>query len=118
MGDARKGLLCDRVILVVGGTTGIGRACAEARLGEGARVTVASHLVETLREVEEARAGQIRTVLADARNRSCAEEVVADVVSKAGRLDGLVHVAGGSGRSFGDGVLHMITDQGWDRTLD
>lgn len=118
MGDARKGILCDRVILVIGGTTGIGRACAEACLAEGARVTVTSHLVETLQEVEEAHAGRIRTVLADARNRRSAGEVVADVVAKAGRLDGLVHVAGGSGRSFGDGELHMISDDGWDQTID
>ena len=31
---------------------------------------------------------------------------------------GLYHVAGGSGRKFGDGPLHQMTDQGWKATLD
>jgi NAD(P)-dependent dehydrogenase (short-subunit alcohol dehydrogenase family) len=35
-----------------------------------------------------------------------------------GRFDGLYHVAGGSGRSVGDGPLHEITDVGWDATVD
>src|SRR6266478_4989643 len=31
---------------------------------------------------------------------------------------GLYHVAGGSGRSAGDGPLHELTDGGWRTTLD
>jgi NAD(P)-dependent dehydrogenase (short-subunit alcohol dehydrogenase family) len=34
-----------------------------------------------------------------------------------GRLDILLHVAGGSGRHHGDGPLHECTAEGWDRTL-
>ena len=37
-------------------------------------------------------------------------------VAEFGRLDGLYHVAGGSGRSQGDGPLHLCTDTGWKYT--
>ena len=35
-----------------------------------------------------------------------------------GRLDVLFHVAGISGRRFGDGPLHECTDEGWDAVMD
>ena len=34
-----------------------------------------------------------------------------------GRLDVLLHVAGISGRQFGDGPLHECSDGGWDRVM-
>ncbi len=39
-------------------------------------------------------------------------------VERFGRLDGLYHVAGGSGRSAGDGALHEVSDTGIDQTID
>ena len=42
--------LADKAALVVGGSTGIGRATAEILLREGARVTVASRSMDKLRE--------------------------------------------------------------------
>jgi hypothetical protein len=30
----------------------------------------------------------------------------------------LYHVAGGSGRKFGDGPLHELTMEGWNKTLE
>jgi NAD(P)-dependent dehydrogenase (short-subunit alcohol dehydrogenase family) len=38
-------------------------------------------------------------------------------VSKHGRLDILVNVAGGSGRKWGDGPTDSCTLEGWDKTL-
>jgi NAD(P)-dependent dehydrogenase (short-subunit alcohol dehydrogenase family) len=38
-------------------------------------------------------------------------------VAEFGSLDGLYHVAGGSGRGHGDGPLHEITGEGWDFTM-
>jgi NAD(P)-dependent dehydrogenase (short-subunit alcohol dehydrogenase family) len=35
-----------------------------------------------------------------------------------GGFDGLYHVAGGSGRRWGDGPLHEISDEGWRLTLE
>ncbi len=34
-----------------------------------------------------------------------------------GRIDALFNVAGGSGRRFGDGPVHEMTLDGWERTM-
>jgi NAD(P)-dependent dehydrogenase (short-subunit alcohol dehydrogenase family) len=35
-----------------------------------------------------------------------------------GGFDGLYHIAGGSGRKFGDGPLHELTLEGWNKTFE
>ena len=47
-----------------------------------------------------------------------AETCVAHCLERYGRIDALFNVAGASGRRHGDGPLHLITDEGWDWTLD
>src|SRR5690606_17571359 len=39
-------------------------------------------------------------------------------VEEWGSFDGLYHVAGGSGRRMGDGPLHEISTEGWNKTLE
>src|SRR5204862_7345093 len=46
-----------------------------------------------------------------------AAEAIQSAVKAFGGFHGLYHVAGGSGRKQGDGLLHEITDGGWDYTL-
>jgi NAD(P)-dependent dehydrogenase (short-subunit alcohol dehydrogenase family) len=46
------------------------------------------------------------------------ESLVAAAWREFGSLDGLVHVAGGSGRAFGDGPLHELSDAGLQRTME
>src|SRR5262249_57366178 len=41
-----------------------------------------------------------------------------DLLAAFDGFDGLYHVAGGSGRRWGDGPLHEITDEGWRKTLE
>jgi NAD(P)-dependent dehydrogenase (short-subunit alcohol dehydrogenase family) len=60
----------------------------------------------------------IVAIAGDAVQPRTADEGVAKAVERFGRLDGLYHVAGGSGRSRGDGPLHEISDEGWAYTLD
>ena len=45
------------------------------------------------------------------------EAAIDEAESRYGGFDGLYHVAGGSGRSAGDGPLHELTDEGVDYTL-
>ncbi len=49
--------------------------------------------------------------------RSRSIEPSSEVRERFGDLHGLYHVAGGSGRRFGDGPMHEITDEGWLQTL-
>ncbi len=106
----------DRVVLVVGGTSGIGLSAVRALAGAGARVVLTG---KTAEEVEAACAGgEARGCVADATEPGSAERAVAAAVQAFGRLDALFHVAGGSGRKFGDGPLHELTDEGWKQTLE
>src|SRR5206468_1304015 len=43
------------------------------------------------------------------------ETLFQQAIAHLGGLDVLYHVAGGSGRRFGDGPLHECTDEGWRR---
>ena len=53
----------------------------------------------------------------DAAAPDLASRVLRAAVERFGRIDGVFHVAGGSGRRFGDGPLDQITDEGWQQTL-
>jgi NAD(P)-dependent dehydrogenase (short-subunit alcohol dehydrogenase family) len=53
----------------------------------------------------------------DATQPDTAPAAIAELVRRTGRLDGVYHVAGGSGRRFGDGPLHELSDDGWRATL-
>ncbi len=113
MGNRLEG----KVVLIVGGTSGLGLSAAQALAAEGARVAVTGR--------DEAKLGEAKAALpkgtvcraADARSSADANAAVRATVEAFGRLDALYHVAGGSGRSFGDGPLHEITDEGWQQTF-
>jgi NAD(P)-dependent dehydrogenase (short-subunit alcohol dehydrogenase family) len=110
--------LFEKVIVIVGGTSGIGRSATRAIREAGARLVVvgleARSCEETAAEISDGAIFQC----ADACDPTTAVKAVAAAIEHYGRFDALYHVAGGSGRRFGDGPLHEITDDGWTRTLD
>jgi NAD(P)-dependent dehydrogenase (short-subunit alcohol dehydrogenase family) len=53
----------------------------------------------------------------DAALEGTAMNAIRLCIEKFGGFHGLYHVAGGSGRKFGDGPLNEITKEGWDHTL-
>jgi NAD(P)-dependent dehydrogenase (short-subunit alcohol dehydrogenase family) len=80
----------DRVVLVTGGTRGIGRVIAESFHADGARVVVCARTAP--RDLP----GEIGFVQADLREPDQAAAAVAAVVTLHGGLDVLVNNAGGS----------------------
>jgi NAD(P)-dependent dehydrogenase (short-subunit alcohol dehydrogenase family) len=90
--------LAGKVVLVTGGSQGIGLACAAEAVAAGARVAIAARSSDTLREAE-ARLAEIRgedavrAFVADVGVASAVDALVAEVVGWAGRIDGLVHAA-------------------------
>ena len=52
------------------------------------------------------------------RDEGATEKGFADAVSKLGGLDHVVSIAGGSGRSFGDGPIESVSKLAWDQTLE
>jgi NAD(P)-dependent dehydrogenase (short-subunit alcohol dehydrogenase family) len=81
----------DRVALITGGGSGIGRASALAFAREGARVVVADldadGGAETVGQIEAGTGGQARFIRADVRDERDVEELIAGCVAAFGRLD-------------------------------
>lgn len=101
-------------IIIMGGTTGLGLSAAKKLVAHGANIVITSrHQINV--DAALAQLGpQAKGFAADAATPDAAEHAVAMFE----RLDALYHVAGGSGRSKGDGALHELTDDGIDYTLD
>ena len=101
--------LADKVALVTGGSSGIGRACVERLSAEGCRVVIGARDAARAEEVARAAGGSgragdrpdgsgsgksVHVVLADLREAGSCERLVAETVKRCGWLDILVNCAG------------------------
>lgn len=110
-------LLENKRLVVIGGTSGLGLSAALAFMGAGARVVVVGPVEEDVARAGELLGASGHALLGDATDPAVSERVISDCADRYGGLDGLYHVAGGSGRKFGDGPLDQVTDEGWEKTL-
>ena len=107
-----------RTILIIGGTSGLGLSAAKRLVEAGANVVVTGRSQEKVDHSVDQLGVQARGLAGNAAVSASVDAAVALAVSEFGHLHGLYHVAGGSGRSSGDGRLHEVTDEGIDYTLD
>lgn len=107
-----------KVIVVAGGTSGIGLAAAAAFVRAGARVVAFGLDSESARSAQAELGSGAIVFAADARRPESATDAIAEALRGCGPLHGLFHVAGGSGRRWGDGPLHELSDDGWRQTMD
>jgi NAD(P)-dependent dehydrogenase (short-subunit alcohol dehydrogenase family) len=108
----------NKVIAVIGGTTGLGLSAAGAFVGAGASVVVVGRDPDSARAALGQLGGGARAITGDATDPETAPRAITEALGAFGGFHGLYHVAGGSGRRMGDGPLHEITDEGWRATLD
>ncbi len=104
--------LAGRVVVIIGGTSGMGLSAVQACLKAGARVVAVG-----LRESGAPPSDSVRVQVADACDSATAERAIETALEAFGGFDALYHVAGGSGRKHGDGPLHEVTDEGAAYTL-
>jgi NAD(P)-dependent dehydrogenase (short-subunit alcohol dehydrogenase family) len=105
-------------IVIIGGTTGLGLSAAKSCIAAGAHVVTVGNDPETTTAAEMVLGDKALAFTGDATDPTTAERAIGEAVAAFGGFDGLYHVAGGSGRKYGDGPLHDLTDDGWRHTLD
>ncbi len=106
-----------KVVLVTGGSKGIGLACALAFAREGARVAIASRSAEHLAKGAAELAAQgfnVKTVAADLRQATDAQRMAAEVSAALGHIDILVNSAGAAQRTPPD----ELAAEHWHAAMD
>lgn len=114
--------LKNKSIVIIGGTTGLGLSAAKAFLQGGAKVVVVGRNKDSVasanKAFEDIAPGCGKSFAGDAVAPETAKEAIQTCIDSFGSFNGLYHVAGGSGRRYGDGPLHEITEEGIDFTLN
>jgi NAD(P)-dependent dehydrogenase (short-subunit alcohol dehydrogenase family) len=111
-------MLEGKKIVIIGGTTGIGLSAAQAFIRQGAFVTALGKEEESAGAARQMLSEKALVLTGDAVAENTAETAILQSIERWGGFDGLYHVAGGSGRRYGDGPLHDLTLEGWHLTLD
>ena len=106
-----------RVVLITGGTRGIGYATAEALLRAGNRVAITGTTDDGVVKAEHALSsldgGQVLGIVCNVRDASSTERAVRTVVAKFGGIDVLINSAGvGVGAPISD-----LPHDEWDRII-
>jgi len=111
-------MLKDKRIVIIGGTTGLGLSAAKAFIREGAKVTLVGRDPDNCEKAKKLLGDTVAVYTGDASDPATAVNAIELSMDKFGGFDGLYHVAGGSGRKFGDGPLHELTLDGWNKTFE
>jgi NAD(P)-dependent dehydrogenase (short-subunit alcohol dehydrogenase family) len=110
--------LADKSIVIIGGTTGLGLSAARACIAAGAHVVAVGRSEESCEAARHSLGEAVRVLAADACDPATAPRAIDEALASFGGFHGLYHVAGGSGRKWGDGPLHELTDEGWAKTIE
>ena len=112
----RADAFADKVIIVTGGGSGIGRCTAHKLASLGAQVIITGRKIEKLEktaaEINED-GGKVHFIVCDNRDEEQVKNMIAEVIEKFGKLDGLVNYAGGQFPS----ALESISANGFDAVV-
>jgi len=102
-----------KIVIVTGGASGIGKACADRFAEEGARVIVAD-IKEDRQLASPNRAGEVGYFHLDVTDEVAWDDLMSDTVVRWGRLDVLINAAG---VSMERDTVEECTPAVWRRTL-
>ena len=110
--------LKDKIVIVTGGGTGIGKAIAVIFAQEGAKVSICGRTPETIDETARQirqEGGEALAIRCDVSNSRSVQAMVVQTVQHFGRVDILVNNAGVRARI---GTILDLTEEEWQRTFD
>jgi len=102
-----------RIVLITGGSKGLGLACARAFIAEGARVAICSRSHDNLEKARR-ELGAVETFAADLCQPRAAAEMVEVVERRVGPVDVLVNSAGAARRVGAED----LTPEAWRASMD
>ncbi len=96
----KEAIMKDKVVIISGGTRGIGKATAKKFLEDGAKVIITGRTISDgeATEKEFASLGEITYIQTDASEEAPCINVVEKTIEKYGRIDVLANVAGINGK--------------------
>jgi NAD(P)-dependent dehydrogenase (short-subunit alcohol dehydrogenase family) len=111
-------LLADRVAVITGGATGMGRAMAHKFAEEGCSIVISdiseSAGKKTVEEVSD-KGGKAVFVRCDVTDNGQVQNMANAAIGKFGKIDILVNSAGGLGTAWS---LEEVSEEDWDRIVD
>lgn len=112
----RPDAFAEKVVIVTGGGSGIGRCTAHELAALGAQVVITGRKIEKLEHVQNEiteDGGKVHIIVCDNREEQQVKDMIAEVIEKFGRIDGLVNNAGGQFPS----TLESISANGFDAVI-
>lgn len=110
--------LKDKVAIITGGDSGLGRACSIAYVKEGAKIVIVyfnEHKdANDTKEYIEKLGGQCHLICGDIASHSFCKQIVQETLQKYGKIDILVNNAG---VQYQQDKLECISDEQFDRTM-
>ena len=108
----------EKVVLITGASSGIGKATAEAFAAKGAHIVVAARRKKELDDLVtsiQAMGGKASAIQTDVSNSNSVEQMVAHAIEVFGRLDYAVNSAGVEGKFNG---ITELSEDDWDQVID
>ncbi|GMN04637.1 SDR family oxidoreductase [Croceitalea sp. MTPC5] len=109
--------LKDKVIVITGASSGIGRATAKLLSNEGAKVVLTARREEKLQELEKeitTKGGKAMSIIGDVTNKEDFEKITKMTLEAWGTIDGLVNNAGLMPLSL---IKNLHTEE-WNQMID
>ena len=108
----------DKVALITGASSGIGKSTAEAFAAKGAKVVVAARRKDELDSLVasiKAKGGNASAIQTDVSNSNSVEQMVNHVIKTYGRLDYAINNAGIEGKL---NTIIDLSEEDWDKVMN